>query len=180
MQRALYTRWASIALAVFALFCTGRARAEGDDRLTIYVSPGFVYSGLDEPNGKHAVGGELSVPFAWKNLAAGPFSQVQWTKDGPHYIVGAELVYLVGALELGWFVHESRAERQGFSVAALFGVGMGWIGPRMSVDSTGDVSFALNLSLKAPLNVHGCHWIRASFSGAGCGVQRKPHWRDRR
>ena len=67
-----------------------------------------------------------------------------------------------------WFVHDSRTERRGFSGAALFGVGLGWIGPRVSVDSTGAVSVALNISLKAPWHVYGCHWINASFSAAGC------------
>jgi hypothetical protein len=84
------------------------------------------------------VGGELSVPLAWRDLAAGPFSQVQWTERGAHYVVGAEVVYLLGALELGWFVHESRDVRLGFSGAALFGVGLGWIGPRVSIDSRGE------------------------------------------
>ena len=167
MQRAHGARLSAIALGTW-LSLYAQTHAAGSDRLTVYVSPGFVYSGLDEPNGNHAVGGELSVPLAWKNLAAGPFSQVQWTQHGAHYIVGAELVYLLGALELGWFVHENRGERRGFSGAALFGVGLGWIGPRVSVDSTGDVSVALNISLKAPLHAYGCHWIRASFSAAGC------------
>ncbi len=160
---------ALFAIWLCALSWSTHARADmGSDRLTIYVSPGVVYSGLDRPNGQHAVGGELSIPLAWRSLAAGPFGQIQWTPHGAHYVVGAEVVYYVGALELGWFMHEGRNERRGFSGAALFGLGLGWIGPRVSVTSGGDVSVALNLSLKIPLHVYGCHWIRATFKAGGC------------
>lgn len=155
-----------VALAASCLFSATQARAQDEDGPTVYISPGFVYSGFDKPNGQQAVGGEFSVPIGWNNMAAGPFTQIQWTPHGPHYVVGAEFVYWVGALELGWFVHDSRSQRQGFSAAALFGVGLGWIGPRLSVASNGDVSVALNLSIKAPINIFGCHWGH-HFSDSG-------------
>jgi hypothetical protein len=170
----------SAAIATLLPLLAQNARAEPREKpiRVIYVSPGVVYSGLDRPNGRHGIGGELSVPMVTKYVVFGPLGQAQWTAHGAHYIAGAEigvnLPYSV-LLELAWFRHQGtthRATRQGFSAALVAGLGVFWLGPRLSVSAEGSVSVALNISLKLPLTVFGCSWVREHIAPVGCRDKR--------
>jgi hypothetical protein len=163
--------WAQPQSYLLTLVCllslgAGAERARGQAQQDpLYISPGVVYSALDDKNGGNAIGAELSVPYVLASvLGVGPLAQVQWTPRRPHYITGLELVYQMFALELGWFVHGSVHDgRQGFSATLLFGAGLGWIGARVSAGSDGATSWALNMSIKAPVAVRGCHQFVDAF-----------------
>lgn len=174
-SRCALLRGCLLVLACLLTLSSGHAQAE-DRGNALYVSPGVVYSGFDQKNGGHAIGGELSVPFVVsETLGIGPYSQVQWTQHKPHYIAGMELVFMMFALELGWYTHGGVQDgSQGFSAALLFGVGLGWIGTRMSVDSHGTISWALNISLKAPVVVGGCHYLAGLLPHSPCRVFEQP------
>ena len=183
MRHTLQALLLGSLIGAWFLLSRANVRAQPREPLlqTIYVSPGVVYSGFDRPNGRHGIGAELSVPIATEYVIFGPLGQVQWTPHGAHYIAGAEvglnprLPYTL-MLELAWFRHDGdgvRRDRQGFSSALLAGMGVFWLGPRLSVSSEGSVSVALNISLKAPLAVFGCSWVRTHGTPQGCGAGDK-------
>jgi hypothetical protein len=143
-----------LALLVQAISSSPPVHAKARDSL--YLSPGIVYSALDANYGRHAIGAELSLPWARDLFAVGPYAQVQWTPKGAHYIGGVEVAFYYFALELGWFGHGAGTHgRNGLSATGLVGVGVLWLGARWSTSIEGDMSVALNLSVKVPFALKG-------------------------
>jgi hypothetical protein len=162
---------ASCWVAAFtALLIAWPARAHGEPTTsTIYVSPGLLYSALDKRNGGRALGAELSIPWAVGNVALGPIGQLQWSPGGLHGMIGAEIVVSLLAVEAGWFRHSGADGHQGLSLTVLFGYGIAWFGPRLTIPLDGaKVSGTLNVSLKLPIAVRGCHWYRREVAPTGC------------
>ncbi|HEX6240806.1 MAG TPA: hypothetical protein VFZ61_07930 [Polyangiales bacterium] len=148
-------------MAMFvATLCTTRAARAQSDGDSLYLAPGLVYSALDANYGRHAIGAELSLPWARGLFAVGPFVQAQWTPGGAHYVLGGEVVFSYFAVELGWFGHGAATHgRNGLSATALVGIGVIWLGARWSTSIEGDMSVALNLSLKVPFALKGQNMV---------------------
>jgi hypothetical protein len=160
--------WWRMALTILIFAWPARVLGEPTTS-TIYVSPGLLYSALDKRNGGRALGAELTVPCAFGNVAFGPIAQLQWTPRGLHSMLGAEAVVSMLALEAGWFRHYGADDHQGLSLTFLVGYGIAWVGPRLTIPLDGaEVSGTLNVSLKLPIAVRGCHWYQREVAPTGC------------
>jgi hypothetical protein len=158
-----------VLLALLLEAITSRQPRHAGAQDSLYLSPGVVYSALDANYGRHAIGAELSLPWTRDLFALGPYAQVQWTPTGAHYIGGVEVAFFYFALELGWFGHAAGTNgRNGLSATGLVGVGVLWLGARWSTSIEGDMSVALNLSVKVPFALKGQNMFCDVFHMRNC------------